>query len=215
MGHSTGCQNSVHFCKYGNDELVSRLKCMVLQGPVSDRESCVGDSKVTASIHHARQLISQGKQQEMMPRDSFWAPITAERFVSLHDKFGEDDFFSSDLTDEEMESRLGHIGQRGKDYGLRVLVAFSGKDEYVPDHVNKEVLLQRLCRAMNSETTSPSNDKDAIKEETIRSQSQSVEEVATGIMLETGNHSLSKGETDVDTFMAAVAGMIWRGTVNK
>lgn len=45
--------------------------------------------------------------------------------------------FSSDLTDEELESRLGHVD-------VPILFAFSGADEYVPGHVDVTRLAQRL-----------------------------------------------------------------------
>ena len=68
----------------------------------------------------------------MMPRSSFWAPITASRYVSLFDKDGDDDFFSSDLTDEQLRERLGHVSRQGGSSELDLLAVYSGKDEYVP-----------------------------------------------------------------------------------
>jgi hypothetical protein len=77
-------------------------------------------------------------------------------------KGGKDDYFSSDYTDEELYQRLSHISsdfclpQRFPSRNERqhhhlhrkVLVAWSGQDEYVPSHVDGELLLQRLVVAM-------------------------------------------------------------------
>ena len=128
-------------------------------------------------------LESEGKSLEMMPRDAFWAPITASRFLSLQNLDGDDDFFSSDLSDEQLRERLGHIGTFYREPGedcLKVLVAFSGKDEYVPKHVDKHRLLTRLCDAMNQ-------GGEGI--------------VAVPLMLNTGNHNLSEGEEDANIFI--------------
>jgi len=126
----------------------------------------------------------------MMPRSAFWAPITASRFLSLQDVGGDDDFFSSDLNREEMEDKLGHIGKVGEEYGLNVLVAYSGDDEYVPEFVDKEQLVDKMCFAMNSQCSSSS-----VK-------------VARPFMIPTGNHNLSKGEGDAERFVEAVGEML-------
>lgn len=49
--------------------------------------------------------------------------------------------FSSDLTVEELQSKLGHVG-------VPVLIAYSMEDQYVPSHVDKRSLVQRLSNAM-------------------------------------------------------------------
>lgn len=38
IGHSTGCQDSVFYMKHGRPDLKKRVKGVVLQAPVSDRE---------------------------------------------------------------------------------------------------------------------------------------------------------------------------------
>ena len=38
IGHSTGCQDSVFYMKHGRPDLRRRVKGVVLQAPVSDRE---------------------------------------------------------------------------------------------------------------------------------------------------------------------------------
>lgn len=187
VGHSTGCQNSVHLLKHCEDKNVMKmLKLVVLQAPVSDREGAMLEANYESNIQHARSLFDGGNGDEMMPRSSFWAPITATRFLSLQDKGGQDDFFSSDFTDEELEEKLSHIG-RYQDQGLKLLAAFSGADEYVPVHVNKEILLKRMCKAMNAKCC---DDKDP---------------VAVPLMVTHGNHNLA---TDMDTFIDEIGCMM-------
>lgn len=188
VGHSTGCQNSVHFMKYAKEKnLISRVKLIALQAPVSDREAATLGPQIDKNIEHAKRLQERGEEDEMMPRNAFWAPLTARRYLSLLEFGGEDDFFSSDYEDRELCLRLRHLGQTGGLTGLKVLVAYSGGDEYVPSFVDKDILLQRLCGAINSGSES---------------------ETAIPLMLKTGNHNLSNGESDKDIFVAAVRDLL-------
>lgn len=100
---------------------------------------------------------------------------------------GDDDFFSSDLTNEELKDRLGHVGELGKKTSLRLLTAYSKKDEYVPESVDKDVLLKRLVAAMN-------NDE--------------VIGAAEGLMLHNANHNLSEGSDDKSIFVKAVGNFL-------
>lgn len=223
VGHSTGCQNAIHFMKNCKDEnLKQKVKLIALQAPVSDREGAMKESNYEENIKHARKLMEDKKGDEMMPRESFWAPITCSRFLDLQgmyshsikyysfclslvyysltyvlcitrnlDKLGADDFFSSDLTDEEMFDQLGHIGKYSD---LHLLAAFSAKDEYVPDHVDKDLLLNRMCNAMNNNILIDSDNKSGEQKRLV----------ATPLMLPTGNHNLSKGEEDASLFIQEI-----------
>lgn len=184
IGHSTGCQDAVYFLKNAEKELCEKLRVVGLQAPVSDRESASMHDGYEENLKVAQALIYAGKAQEMMPRSAFWAPITAQRFVDLNAKGGEDDFFSSDYTDDDLAARLGHVGSDRK--SLRVLVAFSGADEYVPLHVDKRNLLKRLVSAMNIECPQE-------------------QPVARSLYLENGNHNLSEGAHDGSTFVKSIA----------
>ena len=106
VGHSTGCQNSCHFTKYGDEEMISRTKVIALQAPVSDREGPMQDKETyTRNIAYAKKLVDAGRGNEMMPRSTFWSPITASRFLDLQDYNGADDFFSSDLSLDELSEK--------------------------------------------------------------------------------------------------------------
>lgn len=184
VGHSTGCQDTVYFLGHAAPELCDKVRVVALQAPVSDREHASIHDGHGDALRLAQTLVHDGKGDEMMPRIAFWAPITAQRFVDLNEKGGTDDFFSSDYTDEELATKLSHVGKNREN--LKVLVAFSGADEYVPDYVDKPKLTERLVQAMNTDC-----DKANL--------------VAEGLYLETGNHNLSEGQNDGKTFVNKVA----------
>ncbi|KAH6555684.1 hypothetical protein KP509_1Z236100 [Ceratopteris richardii] len=115
----------------------------ILQAPVSDREYRATLPETAAMIDLAADMIIQGKPMELMPREaSPEAPITAYRYHSLCAFLGDDDMFSSDLTDQQLKLRLGHMAR------VHCQIIFSMADEYVPEYVNKKALVERLCKAM-------------------------------------------------------------------
>jgi len=187
VGHSTGCQNIVHFLRYGTAFSKKKMVACALQAPVSDREGPNLKPPYEENIRIARSLIDSGKGEEMMPRASFWAPITADRFFSLQGKGGVDDLFSSDLSDTELKERLGHVEEvlNDNDPRAKMLVAYSKKDEYAPNHVDRHLILKRLCDAIGKKGN-----------------------VAIPLMLEKGNHNLSEGESDADQFIDAFAAIL-------
>jgi hypothetical protein len=190
VGHSTGCQNIVYFLKHARRDLQDRIRVAALQAPVSDREGVPHLDLQARNIDLALSMQSRGQAEEMMPRDAFWAPITAQRYLDLNARGGTDDFFSSDYTDEELRSRLAHVGSNRHGARLKVLVAYSGKDEYIPADLDTEELTTRLVDAMN----------DACREDEMQ--------VAIPLHLPLGNHNLSQGPNDAHTFVDAVARLL-------
>ncbi|KAH1613468.1 hypothetical protein KXX21_001866 [Aspergillus fumigatus] len=78
-------------------------------------------------------------------------PVSSRRFLSLAspdspEKPEEDDLFSSDLTDDQMQKTFGQLGSRGL-LGSKMLVLYSGRDQSVPPWVDKEHLLKRWSLA--------------------------------------------------------------------
>ena len=69
--------------------------------------------------------------------------MTAQRYLDLHDVGGADDYFSSDLADDEMRKRFSAFGARG----VGCLVAYSGADEYAPESVDTPRLVEKICGA--------------------------------------------------------------------
>jgi hypothetical protein len=76
------------------------------------------------------------------------APITASRLLALYEKSGDDDCFSSDLSDRELEDILRPMG------ASPCLVLLSGSDQYVPLTVDMELLATRLASAIGPTATS-------------------------------------------------------------
>jgi hypothetical protein len=203
VGHSTGCQDAVYFLEHAAPEFVSKLRIVALQAPVSDREGAMSQPKYQEHLELAQSLVTEGKGQEMMPRAAFWAPITAQRLLDLQEKGGTDDYFSSDYTDDELCSRLQHVGggtsaqnsnveDNNNNNVLQVLVAYSGADEYAPSHVDKSLLTDRIVSAMNSKCSASASDGKP-------------SQVAQRLFIETGNHNLSKGPGDGKLFVDKLA----------
>ncbi|CAM8986097.1 unnamed protein product [Rhodiola kirilowii] len=142
LGHSTGCQDIVHYLR--TSAACSRaVRAAILQAPVSDREYKATLPETPAMIDLASEMISNERGSELMPRDADpCAPITAARYHSLCAYMGDDDMFSSDLSDDQLKQRLGHMAN------TPCQVIFSMADEYVPDYVDKKALVERLCKAM-------------------------------------------------------------------
>lgn len=162
------------------------MQVVALQAPVSDREGAMNQPDYAANIEYALELRRSGKEMEFMPRNAFWAPITAKRLLDLQERGGVDDFFSDDLSDEELIERLGHVG---KLKNLELLVAFSGSDEYVPTNVNSESLTHRLVAAMNTHGI-----------------------VAKALYMPTANHNLSAGSGDMEQFVDFVSKLLHDAT---
>lgn len=142
VGHSTGCQDIVHYLKT-NAACSRAVRAAILQAPVSDREYQATLPGAAAMIDLASKMISEGRESELMPREANpSAPITAHRYHSLFAYNGDDDLFSSDLSDDQLKMRLGHMSS------TPCQVIFSMADEYVPEYVDKKALVDRLCRAM-------------------------------------------------------------------
>ncbi|XP_064977256.1 UPF0613 protein PB24D3.06c-like [Musa acuminata AAA Group] len=142
LGHSTGCQDIVHYLRT-NLACSKAVRGVILQAPVSDREYLATLPETAEMIDLAATMIGEGRGMELMPREANPdAPITSYRYHSLCAYMGDDDMFSSDLSDDQLRLRLGHMSS------TPCQVIFSMADEYVPDYVDKKALVERLCRAL-------------------------------------------------------------------
>lgn len=142
LGHSTGCQDIVYYMRT-NAACSRAVRAAILQAPVSDREYRATLPETAAMIDLASTLISEGRGSELLPREAdSTSPITASRYHSLCAYMGDDDMFSSDLSDDQLRMRLGHMSN------TPCQVIYSMADEYVPEYVDKKALVERLCRAM-------------------------------------------------------------------
>jgi hypothetical protein len=168
MGHSTGCQDCMEYVvgpqnteaasggveateegKEGEAaERDTTVDGIILQASVSDREalgSGMDKETLEASIKAAQELAERGEPDEVIPRSATGglfgpAPVTARRWLSLTspDHRGEDDFFSSDLSDERLAKTFGSWPK-----SLRLAFCYSGSDPFVPKSVDKEALVKK------------------------------------------------------------------------
>jgi pimeloyl-ACP methyl ester carboxylesterase len=142
LGHSTGCQDIVHYMQT-NFACSKAVSGVILQAPVSDREHRATLPETAEMIDLASKMICEGRGMDLMPREANPdAPITAYRYHSLCSYMGDDDMFSSDLSEDQLRQRLGHMST------TQCQVIFSMGDEYVPEYVDKAALVDRLCRAL-------------------------------------------------------------------
>ncbi|KAF4659995.1 hypothetical protein FOZ61_004334 [Perkinsus olseni] len=158
LGHSTGCQDVVHFIKTRTPEEPSlpTVEGCILQGAVSDRDAvdfAVKDcQKDQERLHEMRELAASLLEREplcfMPPEASEFTsghPIHASRFASLFCRMsGPDDMFSRDLSDTELLDAVGHMTEVP-----RVLLVQGLNDEYV-DHSLPNNNNSRLAHAMNA-----------------------------------------------------------------
>ncbi|KAE8154165.1 DUF1749-domain-containing protein [Aspergillus avenaceus] len=144
----------------------------IMQAPVSDREAFkwvlthgIGGKspseirKVFETVEAlAKEGASRGEADDVLLPLSMTSmvypgntPLTCRRFLSLVSPEsprspGEDDLFSSDLSDEQLAKTFGMIKQGGL-LRHKLMVLFSGADQSVPDWVDKEKLLARWKNA--------------------------------------------------------------------
>ncbi|KAF1836270.1 DUF1749-domain-containing protein [Decorospora gaudefroyi] len=155
LGHSTGCQDIMEYL-VGPEEHGQRppLDGIILQGGVSDREAWAsvfsGEEKAhffVDAVRRAEDMIRDGKGMEILGAQEnellleFGVPVTASRVYSLLAKGGDDDYFSSDLSDACLQKTFGRVPQR-----VPVCFLLGELDPHVPAHVDKEALLSRFSR---------------------------------------------------------------------
>jgi pimeloyl-ACP methyl ester carboxylesterase len=146
VGHSTGCQIAIHLTNFGSEQVLSLLYGIVLQAPVSDQEAGSLTPETEQYLQWARQQPPQ-LLHTLMPIDSHYSPITIQRYLSLFDRYGQDDYFSSYLTDQELQKNFSGILSRSSPL-VKILIAYSMSDEYVPSTVDKELLVDRLVAVL-------------------------------------------------------------------
>lgn len=150
LGHSTGCQDSVH--ALWRERVKERAVGAVLQAPVSDRPGYDEADREGEMLAFARRCVDSGRGDELMPKGAEQEtgdlmvprmPVTAFRYSSLAGRMGQDDYFSHDLTREEMEERVGHID-------CPLLLAPSEQDECVPEGVDQREIMDLLRSCVRS-----------------------------------------------------------------
>ena len=147
MGHSTGCQDVLEYLTGPGHENREPIDGGIIQAAVSDRESFVltmDPETYKTACEKAQKMVDDGDEDEILPSadiDNYLpCPITAKRFLSLaspnHD--GDDDYFSSDLTDDQLQKTFGSLPSSSP-----LCILLSGSDEHIRPDVDYEQLLQR------------------------------------------------------------------------
>ncbi|KAA6415621.1 MAG: hypothetical protein FRX48_00337 [Lasallia pustulata] len=153
MGHSTGCQDVIHYLLSPGLDARPTIDGVIMQAPISDRECflmVLDQESYDAGVKVAQAYVEDGRGEDVLPGSVTGmfprTPISARRWLSLtspgpeHD--GEDDYFSSDFSDERLKATFGKIGATA----VPICFAFSGADEHVPNFVDKERLVSRWER---------------------------------------------------------------------
>ncbi|CAG8954569.1 hypothetical protein HYFRA_00004486 [Hymenoscyphus fraxineus] len=148
MGHSTGCQDVMEYLTGTGHETRAKIDGGIIQAAVSDREaiSMSADADtVRTSCETAQAMVDSGKGDEILPSIHTshifpGCPVSAKRWLSLaspnHD--GADDYFSSDLTDEQLMKSFGSLPAL-----IPLCILLSGNDQYVPKEIQPVELLAR------------------------------------------------------------------------
>jgi len=147
MGHSTGCQDVMEYLTGPGRENRSTIEGGIIQAPASDREAIVMEmdpDHYLRAIAVATKMTEDGGANEIVPsvelNGFFPCPVSAKRWLSLASPYhdGDDDYFSSDLKDEQLMRSFGALPA-----GIPICVLFSGEDEYMPKSIDKEAQLER------------------------------------------------------------------------
>ena len=147
----------------------------IMQAPVSDREAIhwvlekgIGSKKASDCREAYEKLIAIAQEEArnnracdtLLPLDitsqlGYPAshPVSCRRFLSLVSPDSpntpqEDDLFSSDISDEQLDKTFGMIHERAL-LRYKLLVMPSGADQAVPDWIDKAKLLARWQKAVD------------------------------------------------------------------
>ncbi|KFY47445.1 hypothetical protein V496_10645 [Pseudogymnoascus sp. VKM F-4515 (FW-2607)] len=185
MGHSTGCQDVMHYLVGPGKESRAPIDGGILQASVSDRQAMEGqlDEKQRSNTNKiAAEWVAAGRGEDVLSSAAthgfFDAPICARRWLSLaspnHD--GEDDYFSSDLTDEQYQRSFGSLPKRSK-----LCILYSGKDEYVPEHVDRKALVEKWIGIVKRGSGEVDEKNSAVVEGATHDLKNNPEEVINGV----------------------------------
>lgn len=146
MGHSTGCQDVMEYLTGVGSEERERIDGGIIQASVSDREALAAfDTELDVKNAFAQKMVDEGKAEEIIPSEYTkgvygTSPVTARRFLSMtspnHD--GDDDYFSTDLSDEQLIKSFGSLPARSP-----LCILFSGEDQYVAKELDKKALVDK------------------------------------------------------------------------
>ncbi len=131
----TGCQDILYFLRHS--VLSNTIDAVILQGAVSDRDYITTLPETQGMLQQARELKQSNQGEICLSERYFDAPITANRYLSLAERLGDDDMFSLDLTEAELIPILSAVK-------IPIALCFSGQDEYVLDRDGQRVFAERM-----------------------------------------------------------------------
>lgn len=147
MGSSTGSQDVMHYLLAPGER--PKIDGGILQAGISDREvieMMIQPRQLQDCVQLAQKWVREGKEKDILPESMVFflpAPVSAKRFLSLAspgpEHAGEDDYFSSDLSDERLSQTFGKIGSTR----TPLCILFGEKDPHVPAFVDKAALVKR------------------------------------------------------------------------
>ena len=151
MGHSTGCQDVMHYLISPGQR--PKIDGAIMQASISDREAIdmLADPKdLIRGVALAQSYAREGKEDDVLPGEvtnmMFPAPMSAKRYLSLvspgPEHAGEDDYFSSDFDDDRLKRTFGKLGKTG----TPMLILYSQADPHVPEGIDTQLLLGRWVR---------------------------------------------------------------------
>ncbi|QDS76052.1 hypothetical protein FKW77_005536 [Venturia effusa] len=147
MGHSTGCQDLMEYLTGKGSTERPVIDGAILQAPVSDREALkkeMEEATCDKILNTSREWIAAGRELDVLPESvdgRFFgkaSTITAYRWHSLLSPGGDDDYFSSDLSDERLQATFGAIKKESP-----LLILYSGADEYAPPSIDLKALTEK------------------------------------------------------------------------
>lgn len=134
LGHSTGCQDILCLFKKNLNKNFPIKKC-ILQGAVSDRDFVENDEKLLKEIKRIElkynieyknwnnsDIKNSMEVSDYLYDDKY--PLLIRRFISLYSKLGDEDWFSFDLSQNELNNLYSNIN-------IPFLFVFSLNDQYV------------------------------------------------------------------------------------
>jgi len=146
MGHSTGCQDAMHYLVGPHAESRPPIEGAIIQASVSDREAMVEflPDVNEKSVKLAELMVKEGQGEDVLPFSVtggfLGTPVCARRWLSLASpgKDGDDDYFSSDLEDGQLQKTFGKLPSR-----TPLCILYSESDEHVPEFVDREGVVKR------------------------------------------------------------------------
>lgn len=176
LGHSTGCQDTLTYIYSQTKSPRPSLQGAILQAAASDREGamhCVSSKPEIKSLYDQCMdvvLTTPAEHHKTTVLPMHWttpifgpAPMSISRFLSLVSPGSPsdpsaDDLFSSDIPDSVLATTFGKVGSESSplqplpsSQKRSLMVLLSGADEYMPTFIDKDELLSRWKKAIESD----------------------------------------------------------------